>query len=70
MVDVGFSAQKLYGSVWHLSPTPSLRLDRSIQFHEPHGGDTDGKIGPRQARRMGSRMNRAFGWDGDMFVSE
>lgn len=64
MDSVGFSAQKLYGSVWHFQPT-KLDVERSIQFHEPH---PQGKIPFLVARRHGRRLNRAYGWFGAMFV--
>lgn len=35
LTSTGFAAEKLYGSVWQLSPT-MLDVERSIQFHEPH----------------------------------
>ena len=69
MVSVGFVPEKLYGSVWQFSPNPDkLAVERSIQFHEPHGANT--KILYRVARRHGRRMNRAYGWDGSSFTSE
>ena len=69
MVSVGFVPEKLYGSVWQFSPDPDkLDVDRSIQFHEPHGANT--KILYRIARRHGRRLNRAYGWDGSSFTLE
>jgi len=69
MVSVGFIPEKLYGSVWQFSPDPDkLAVERSIQFHEPHGANT--KILYRIARRHGRRLNRAYGWDGSFFTSE
>ncbi|KAF9421654.1 hypothetical protein BGZ94_008777 [Podila epigama] len=59
----GFEMEKLYGSVWHFTPT-RLDVERSIQFHEPH---PIGKIPFRNARRMGRRLFRNYGWHGDMF---
>ncbi|KAF9560858.1 hypothetical protein EC968_005975 [Mortierella alpina] len=59
----GFSMQKLYGSVWHFTPS-NLDVERSIQFHEPH---PISKIPFRIARRIGRRLFRAYGWHGDMF---
>ena len=59
----GFAPEKLYGSVWQFTPT-KLDVERSIQFHEPH---PSGKIPLRTARRHGRRLNRAYGWTGDMF---
>ena len=64
MVSVGFIPEKLYGSVWQFTPT-KLDVERSIHFHEPH---PTGKIPYYMARRHGRRLNRAYGWTGDMFV--
>ncbi|KAI0970428.1 hypothetical protein F4678DRAFT_139287 [Xylaria arbuscula] len=64
MDSTGFTAQKLYGSVWHFQPT-RLDVERSIQFHEPH---PRGKIPFLVARRHGRRLSRAYGWLGTMFV--
>ncbi|KAI0862183.1 hypothetical protein F4860DRAFT_473804 [Xylaria cubensis] len=64
MDSAGFTAQKLYGSVWHFQPT-RLDVERSIQFHEPHPRS---KIPFLVARRHGRRLNRAYGWHGTMFV--
>ncbi|KAI1744849.1 hypothetical protein F4680DRAFT_168412 [Xylaria scruposa] len=64
MDSTGFTAQKLYGSVWHFQPT-RLDVERSIQFHEPH---PRGKITFLVARRHGRRLSRAYGWYGTMFV--
>ncbi|KAI0444142.1 hypothetical protein F4803DRAFT_512780 [Xylaria telfairii] len=64
MDSTGFTAQKLYGSVWHFQPT-RLDVERSIQFHEPH---PRGKIPFLVARRHGRRLSRAYGWYGTMFA--
>ena len=48
MKSVGFGAEKLYGSVWHFTPTAKLGFDRSIQFHEPH---PSGRFAFQVARR-------------------
>ncbi|KAL1863080.1 hypothetical protein VTK73DRAFT_6460 [Phialemonium thermophilum] len=66
MASTGFSAQKLYGSVWHFQPS-NIDVERSIQFHEPH---PSGKIPFLVARRYGRRLNRAYGWFGGMFITE
>jgi hypothetical protein len=69
MVSMGFVPEKLYGSVWQFSPDPDkLAVERSIQFHEPHGANT--KIPYSIARRYGRRLNRAYGWDGSSFTLE
>jgi hypothetical protein len=64
MASTGFSPQKLYGSVWQFTPT-TLDVERGIQFHEPH---PQSKIPYRVARRFGRRLQRAYGWHGDLFV--
>ncbi|KAF8857356.1 hypothetical protein BDZ45DRAFT_674760 [Acephala macrosclerotiorum] len=66
MASTGFAPEKLYGSVWQFTPT-ALDVERSIQFHEPH---PVGKIPFRNARRIGRRLARAYGWHGRMFVLE
>lgn len=63
MTSTGFQAEKLYGSVWQFQPT-NLDVERSIQFHEPH---PRGKMTYEVARRIGRRLNRAYGWVGEMF---
>ncbi|RAH82836.1 hypothetical protein BO86DRAFT_310613 [Aspergillus japonicus CBS 114.51] len=64
MKSIGFAGIQLYGSVWQFQPT-GFNLDRSIQFHEPH---PSGKMPYIMARRIGRRLNRAYGWHGGMFV--
>ena len=66
MAATGFAPEKLYGSVWQFTPT-TLDVERGIQFHEPH---PIGKIPFRNARRVGRRLNRAYGWHGGMFILE
>ncbi|KAJ5972991.1 uncharacterized protein N7479_002909 [Penicillium vulpinum] len=63
MESLGFASEKLYGSVWQFTPS-GRKLDRGIQFHEPH---PISKIPFRIARRMGRRLNRAYGWEGNLF---
>ncbi|TGO08047.1 hypothetical protein BTUL_0229g00150 [Botrytis tulipae] len=72
MVEMGFAAQKLYGSVWQFTPVSKetavkIGAEKSIQFHEPHPGV---KINFVVARRMGRRLMRSFGWWGGMFEEE
>lgn len=67
MTSTGFMPEKLYGSVWHFSPT-RVELKRSINFHEPHkDGKAADKIPYCIARRIGRRLNRAYGWEGSSF---
>jgi len=64
MVSTSFQVEKLYGSVWQFMPT-NLNVEREIQFHEPH---PSGKLRYVVARRFGRRLNKAYGWEGGMFV--
>lgn len=63
---IGFAPRKLMGSMWQFDPDPTkLGVERGIQLHEPHPSD---KIQYLQARHHGRRLNRAYGWDSDMFA--
>lgn len=64
MGSIGFATEKLYGSVWHFTPK-TFQADRSIHVHEPHPGD---KIPLNNARRLGRRLSRNYGWTGEMFA--
>lgn len=64
MACMGFSIEKLYGSVWIFCPATN-KLQKSIQFHEPHPRST---LPFTTARRFGRRLNRAYGWTGSMFI--
>ncbi|GFF99300.1 hypothetical protein IFM61392_00759 [Aspergillus lentulus] len=64
MGTTAFTVEKLYGSVWQFTPR-NLDVERSIQIHEPH---PIAKIPFRVARRIGRRLNRAYGWHGQMFT--
>lgn len=64
MVCTGFASEQLYSSVWQFSPQ-TLDAKRSIQFHAPH---PVGKVPYRNARRMGRRLERAYGWTSGTFV--
>ncbi|KAI1616064.1 hypothetical protein EDD37DRAFT_102500 [Exophiala viscosa] len=64
MTAVGFSAEKLYGSVWHFAP--GGLEGGSIHIHEPHPSS---KIPFRIARRIGRRLSRQYGWTGETFTS-
>ncbi|KAF2744013.1 hypothetical protein M011DRAFT_409519 [Sporormia fimetaria CBS 119925] len=66
MVTMGFEAEKAHGSAWNFYPKKvNFDVERSIQFHEPH---PEKKIPFRVSRRYGRRLNRAYGWSGEMFV--
>ena len=64
LTSIGFSAQKLYGSVWQFSPE-KVKIDRPIQFHEPH---PSGKLSFYLLRQIGRRLTRLYGWLGENFV--
>ncbi|KAF9369733.1 hypothetical protein CPB97_003344 [Podila verticillata] len=66
MAATGFAIEKLYGSVWHFTPS-NLDVERGIQFHEPHPTN---KIPFKIARCFGRRLFRTYGWRGDMFKPE
>jgi hypothetical protein len=66
MTSIGFAAEKLYGSVWHFTPK-AFQSERSIHVHEPH---PSGKISFHNARRLGRRLARNYGWTGEMFASK
>ena len=57
MTSAGFTADKLFGSAWQFTPTGS---QWGIQFHEPHPVS---KISFWNGRRIGRRLNRAYGWE-------
>jgi hypothetical protein len=59
----GFAAEKLQGSAWKFTPR-RLDVEGSINFHEPHPSS---KIAFYVARRIGRRLERAYGWKGEHF---
>ena len=63
MASAGFMNKKLDGSAWIFAPMDD-NFRRSIIFHEPHPVS---KIPFRNARRMGRRLERNFGWTGVTF---
>jgi len=65
MTSVGFSAEHMHGSQWQFNPAAHLNLTRGIAFHEPHPSP---KFSHDQARGVGARLHRAYGWVGSMFV--
>lgn len=62
MTSLGFNATKMFGSVWRFEAgerAQSAGLERSINFHEPHGNTTN--LGPWKARRYGRRLTQVYG---------
>lgn len=66
MCSIGFQAEQLYGSAWQFLPSKEMKVNRPIQFHQPH---PHGKIPYIMGRRFGRRFNRAYGWHSGTFVS-
>ncbi|KUJ09520.1 uncharacterized protein LY89DRAFT_657928 [Mollisia scopiformis] len=64
MQSIGFAVEKLHGSAWQFTPL-TRDVGQSIQFHEPHPTT---KIAFRNARRIGRRLSRTYGWHGGMFT--
>ncbi len=69
MGSVGFTARKVYGSVWRFSPdaqlATALGTERPINFHSPHAHV---KLSPWVSRRYGRRLARAYGLDAACFA--
>jgi hypothetical protein len=63
LTKIRFAAEKLHGSAWQFTPT-TIDLPRGIQFHGPH---PISEVPLVLARRYGTRLARAYGWDGTMF---
>lgn len=66
---VGLEPEKLYGSVWIFKPLPKdqqcsgkVKLERSIQFHEPKEVRRGAKVPRPMVRMFGARLKHAFGW--------
>lgn len=66
---VGFGIEKLMGSRWQFTPTKG-DVTRGLQIHQPHSPGTTSKIPYLDARRIGGRLSRVYGWHGEMFVVE
>ncbi|KAI5275927.1 hypothetical protein E4T47_01103 [Aureobasidium subglaciale] len=56
MENIGFSAEKLYGSSWQFTPK-TIDVHRSIQFHEPH---PRAKMWFWLSKEYGRRLNSMF----------
>ncbi|KIW14764.1 hypothetical protein PV08_07549 [Exophiala spinifera] len=69
MTSIGFSAQKLYGSVWQFTSPDGRDWEntetRGIHIHEPHPVP---KMGLSTARRIGRRLERRYGLSADRFA--
>lgn len=74
MDEIGFQAEKLYGSVWMFKPREEgkckVDVSRSISFHEPKEVRKGHKIPTNMVRTFGRRLKHAYGWVDGMFVCE
>lgn len=71
MTSLGFNMKTLFGSVRRFEPgekAKSAGLERSINFHEPHGNDV--KLTSYLSRRFGRRLTRVYGIDMSSLVME
>ncbi|KAI5859433.1 hypothetical protein GGS23DRAFT_585385 [Durotheca rogersii] len=64
MGSIGFAMEKLHGSAWRFVRETG-DVGRSILFHEPHPRS---KLSLVQARRIGRRLNKTYGWEWDLFT--
>ncbi|KAJ9611563.1 hypothetical protein H2200_004747 [Cladophialophora chaetospira] len=71
MTKIGFSAEKLWGSVWQFTPGEDVSttegVRRGFNIHEPHPSS---EIPYRMARCWGRRLNRIYGWTEETFVED
>lgn len=70
MRSAGFGMESLQGSAWQFTPHDDTGSGmgagkRSILFHEPH---PHSRIPFWDARRLGRRLARTYGWSGETFV--
>ncbi|CAI6334406.1 unnamed protein product [Periconia digitata] len=66
---IGLIPEKLFGSSWQFTPDASfskkVKVDRPINFYQPHSGP---KLPYNIARRYGRRLNRIYGLEKSSFV--
>lgn len=72
MRSAGFGMESLQGSAWQFTPHGDKESHitagkRSILFHEPH---PHSRIPFRDARRLGRRLARTYGWSGETFSAK
>lgn len=66
MSALDFSFEKLYGSSWQFTPPVAEGMKQQpIQFHDPH---PQPKLRIWEAKRIGRRLHKTYGWHGKMFV--
>ncbi|KAF5983663.1 ipa protein [Fusarium bulbicola] len=66
MSELGFSVLPRFGSVYTFRPSEDMDIKRPVSIHRPHQSQIEGYLILILARRL----NRAYGWNEDSFVTE
>ncbi|KAI1042273.1 hypothetical protein LB505_002998 [Fusarium chuoi] len=66
MSELGFSVLPRFGSVYTFRPSEDMHIKRPVSIHRPHQSQIEGYLILILARRL----NRAYGWSEDSFVTE
>ncbi|KAI1036490.1 hypothetical protein LB503_003322 [Fusarium chuoi] len=66
MSELGFSVLPRFGSVYTFRPSEDMDVKRPVSIHRPHQSQIEGYLILILARRL----NRAYGWSEDSFVTE
>ncbi|EWG54483.1 hypothetical protein FVEG_12694 [Fusarium verticillioides 7600] len=66
MSELGFSVLPGFGSVYTFRPSEDMDIKRPVSIHRPHQSQIEGYLTLILARRL----NRAFGWSEESFVTE
>ncbi|KAF5714562.1 hypothetical protein FMUND_7371 [Fusarium mundagurra] len=66
MSELGFSVLPRFGSVYTFRPSENMDIKRPVSIHRPHQSQIEGFLILILARRL----NRAYGWSEDSFVTE
>ncbi|KLO99557.1 uncharacterized protein Y057_5004 [Fusarium fujikuroi] len=66
MSELGFSVLPRFGSVYTFRPSEDMDIKRPVSIHRPHQSQIEGYLILILARRL----NRAYGWSEDSFVTK
>ncbi|KAI1029335.1 hypothetical protein LB504_010779 [Fusarium proliferatum] len=66
MSELGFSVLPRFGSVYMFRPSENMDIKRPVSIHRPHQSQIERHLILILARRL----NRAYGWSEDSFVTE
>ncbi|KAF5557288.1 Ipa [Fusarium napiforme] len=66
MYELGFSVLPRFGSVYTFRPSEDMDIKRPFSIHRPHQSQIEGYLTLILARRL----NRAYGWSEESFVTE